>query len=192
MLAVTDWRKQTYTWAKVLTIGLRPQPVLGWVTWEVRVCNFVAVQPNQVCLCHMQIPVEIKRFIIFFFFFFLTTRFALHEYEEIISISPLDEFLLNSNYLTTIDGTLVNNLGAAQYETDGGGHCFVAKWEVLEKDPKLHWFCEIMFGVQVPFEEQNMPEPNNIVIQKCWLKTAVAQSVEYWAQKLRVPVGKIW
>lgn len=86
----------------------------------------------------MQIPVEIKRFIIFFFFFFLTTRFALHEYEEIISISPLDEFLLNSNYLTTIDGTLVNNLGAAQYETDGGGHCFVAKWEVLEKDPKLH------------------------------------------------------
>lgn len=79
----------------------------------------------------MQIPVEIKIFIICLFF--LTTRFALHEYEEIISISPTDEFLLNSNYLATIDGTLVNNLGAAQYKTDGG-HCFVAKCEVLEKE----------------------------------------------------------
>lgn len=26
---------------------------------RILVCNFVAVQPNQVCLCRMQIPVEI-------------------------------------------------------------------------------------------------------------------------------------
>lgn len=98
----------------------RSVAVLGWVTWEVRVCNFVAVQPNQVCLCHMQIPMEIKRFIICFFFFFFTTRFTLPQYEEIILISPLDELQLNSNYLTTIDGTMVTNLGAEQYETGKG------------------------------------------------------------------------
>lgn len=99
----------------------RSVAVLGWVTWEVLAFNFVAVQPNQVCLRHMQIPMEIKRFIIcFYFLFFLTTRFTLPQYEEIISISPLDELQFNSNYLTTIDGTLVNNLGAEQYETGRG------------------------------------------------------------------------
>lgn len=103
-----------------MTTPSRRVAALGWVTWEVRAGNFVAVQPNQVSLCHMQIPMEITRFIICCCFF--TTRFTLPEYEEIISISPLDELLLNSNYLTTIDGTLVNNLGAAQYEADGGGH----------------------------------------------------------------------
>lgn len=98
----------------------RSVAVLGWVTWEVRVCNFVAVQPNQVCLRHMQIPMEIKRFIICLFYFFLTTWFTLPQYEEIISISSLDELQFNSNYLPTKDGTLVNNLGAEQYETGRG------------------------------------------------------------------------
>lgn len=34
------------------------------------------------------------------------------EYEEIISISPLDELLFMGNYLNTIHGTLVNNSAA--------------------------------------------------------------------------------
>lgn len=74
----------------------------------VLVCNLVAVQPNQVYLFRMQIPMEIQRFIIFF-----TPRFTVPEYKEIISISPLDELLLMGNYLSTIDGTSVNNSAAS-------------------------------------------------------------------------------
>lgn len=42
-------------------------------------------------------------------FFFFTPWFTVPDYEEIISIFPLDELLLIGNYLTTIDDTLVNN-----------------------------------------------------------------------------------
>lgn len=128
-----DWLEETnldlwQSFNSWMAAPSRSVAVLGWVTWEVQMCNFVAVQPNQVCLRHMQIPVEIKRFIIcFYLFIYFTTRFTLPQHEEIISISPLDEHQLKSNYLTTIDGTLVNNLGAEQYETGGGGGvCFVA------------------------------------------------------------------
>lgn len=76
----------------------------GWS----RRCNFVSVQPNQVYLCSMQIPMEIYRFITFF-----TPWFTVPEHEEIISISPLDELLLMGNYPNTKDGTLVNNSAAA-------------------------------------------------------------------------------
>lgn len=69
-------------------------------------CNFVAVAPNQGCL---HIPVEIWRI-----FFFLTSRFSVHEKKErIFFFLSLDEILLMSNYLTTIDGALVSNSAAA-------------------------------------------------------------------------------
>lgn len=52
-----------------------------------------------------------------FFFFFFTPRFTVHEKEEnnlflFFSLS-LDELLLMSNYLITIDGALVGNSAAA-------------------------------------------------------------------------------
>ena len=51
---------------------------------------------------------EIKRFIIFY-----TPRSTVPEYQESISISPLDELLLTGNYLHTIDGSLVDH-GASE------------------------------------------------------------------------------
>lgn len=50
------------------------------------------------------------------FFFFLTSRFSVHEKKERgnnLFFLSLDELLLMSNYLTTIDGALVSNSAAA-------------------------------------------------------------------------------
>lgn len=51
----------------------------------------------------------------FFSFFFLTSRFSVHEKKEgnNLFFLSLDELLLMSNYLTTIDGALVSNSAAA-------------------------------------------------------------------------------
>lgn len=50
------------------------------------------------------------------FFFSFTPRFTVHEKEEnnlFLFFPSLDELLLMSNYLTTIDGALVGNSAAA-------------------------------------------------------------------------------
>lgn len=103
--------KLIYVAATPLSVDVNKSKVRSCIrrrrAWGVVACNSVAVPPNQGCLCLVHIPMEIWRF-----FFFSMVRCP-WVWGNNFNFFPLDELLLMSNYLTTIDGTLVSNSAAA-------------------------------------------------------------------------------